>query len=231
MFHYVFSMLLSPKVRNFYHNQPLQSSPQHLVPSCFFGRSARPFERAQPLAGLALEPMGLHDLGDQLCPGLSELPRLSGGNCSTSQFTPWKKNEKERKRKKKRPNHPNPMNNTTGTHPWYDSWAHPSTRLPILNAEPPAGPSLRHSSPLRGLRGRAGGRIGMWRQGTARLHAASPLAMVRLWIELNVLAKCWKMLERGTFFSKLGLWLIFLVNLSDCKLILKLVLNLKSILN
>mmetsp|Transcript_27495 Transcript_27495/g.59812 ORF Transcript_27495/g.59812 Transcript_27495/m.59812 type:complete len:235 (+) Transcript_27495:234-938(+) len=37
----------------------------------------------------------------------------------------------------------------------------------------PAGPSLRHSSPLRGLRGRAGGRIGMWRQGTARLHAAS----------------------------------------------------------
>jgi hypothetical protein len=38
-----------------------------------------------------------------------------------------KRKEKETKRKKKRPNHPYPMNNTTGTHPWYDSWAHPST--------------------------------------------------------------------------------------------------------
>ena len=88
---------------------PQPTSPQHLVPSCFFGRSARPFERAQPLAGLALEPMGLHDLGDQLWPGLSELTRLSGGNCSTSQFIYTmekerkrkKKKEKERKRKKK----------------------------------------------------------------------------------------------------------------------------------
>ena len=127
MCHHVSLCLLHAFVAKGTQFLPQPTSPQHLVPSCFFGRSARPFERAQPLAGLALEPMGLHDLGDQLCPGLSELPRLSGGNCSTSQFTPWKKNEKERKRKKKRPNHPNPMNNTTGTHPWYDSWAHPST--------------------------------------------------------------------------------------------------------
>ena len=52
------------------------------------------------------------------------LPWLSGGNCSTSQFTPWKKIEKDIKR----PNHPNPMDKTMRTyenhrepiHIWYD---------------------------------------------------------------------------------------------------------------
>mmetsp|Transcript_12108 Transcript_12108/g.20817 ORF Transcript_12108/g.20817 Transcript_12108/m.20817 type:complete len:229 (-) Transcript_12108:653-1339(-) len=63
---------------------------------------------------------------------------------------------------------------------WTGWWPHPqlllwAIRSPIRTCAAgwPAGPSLRHSSLLRGLRGARAGCIGLWSQGTARLHAAS----------------------------------------------------------
>jgi hypothetical protein len=102
MFHYVFSMLLSPKVRNFYHNQPLHNTSS---PAASLGDPLVHSNARSRWLALLWNPWGYMTWEINYAQGYPNYLGFRGATVvhhSLHHGKRMKRKEKERKRKKKK---------------------------------------------------------------------------------------------------------------------------------